>query len=406
VGIGQHQVLQSRQKSIGAKRVRAERGLFCGGVPPLGYDVDQKTGQYIINEHEAAGVRKAFEMYANGRSYTEIIATLTAMGVRGKKGVRLSNNTLFFILHNERYTGKFTWFERENRHMGKWVGKPGREPVVIEGIIPPLVDRGTWSMVQRRLNENKRLGYGRAHDDREYLLSGLIRCGECGDPLFGHTAVTKGRDYKSYICQGKRKEKNCTLKNIRGIELEEAVAKYVRGLVFTPRIVEAMADRCMTLFSEPVDLEPLRSELASVKQKVNNLLQGVENGIALSPAIVERINAGNVRISQIEEQLVEASAAAAIAPTREEIVKILNSDAEAMLDAGRSDRELIIRYVDSVVVFSDRVEVNIFPEFLRGSLAQSTRKSLQLPDESCRLRGSSGRTRTYNPSVNSRMLCH
>ena len=67
----------------------------------------------------------------------------------------------------------------------------------------------------------------------------------------------------------------------------------------------------MTLFSEPVDLEPLRSELASVKQKVNNLLQGVENGIALSPAIVERINAGNVRISQIEEQLVEASAAAA-----------------------------------------------------------------------------------------------
>ena len=40
VGIGQHQVLQSRQKSIAAKKVRAERGLFNGGYAPLGYKIE------------------------------------------------------------------------------------------------------------------------------------------------------------------------------------------------------------------------------------------------------------------------------------------------------------------------------------------------------------------------------
>ena len=99
VGMGQTFVLQSRQKSIDGKRIRAERGLFCGGLPPLGYTICD--GKYEIVPHEAAGVREAFEMYAHGASYNAICDRLREMGIRGHKGQVIGNNTLYFILGNE-----------------------------------------------------------------------------------------------------------------------------------------------------------------------------------------------------------------------------------------------------------------------------------------------------------------
>ena len=46
VGLGQREVLETRQKSIDGVAVKAKQGLFLGGTPPLGYDI--KDGHYII----------------------------------------------------------------------------------------------------------------------------------------------------------------------------------------------------------------------------------------------------------------------------------------------------------------------------------------------------------------------
>ena len=80
VGIGQHQVLTTRQKSIDGKRNRAKEGKFCGGVPPLGYDI--VDGRYVINEREARVIRTIFEMYGSGKSYFEILDYVHTTGIR------------------------------------------------------------------------------------------------------------------------------------------------------------------------------------------------------------------------------------------------------------------------------------------------------------------------------------
>ena len=46
VGLGQREVLETRQKSIDGVAVKAKQGLFLGGTPPLGYDI--KDGHYSI----------------------------------------------------------------------------------------------------------------------------------------------------------------------------------------------------------------------------------------------------------------------------------------------------------------------------------------------------------------------
>lgn len=60
VGLGQHQVLDTRKKSIAGKTARAKKCIFCGGIPPLGYDI--VNGSYVVNEREAKIVRTIYNV--------------------------------------------------------------------------------------------------------------------------------------------------------------------------------------------------------------------------------------------------------------------------------------------------------------------------------------------------------
>ena len=80
---------------------------------PLGYRI--KDGQYLIDQQEAGYVRTIFTMYAAGSSYAEIMAALPT-GLCGKRGKPIGKNSLYEILRNERYTGKYTWYKRKVKY--------------------------------------------------------------------------------------------------------------------------------------------------------------------------------------------------------------------------------------------------------------------------------------------------
>lgn len=99
VGLGQHHVLTSRQKSMDSIATKAKTGQFLGGTPNFGYDI--VGGKYVVNPAESKIVQTIFQMYAAGKSYGEI---LSAIGeVRGKRGKIMGKNSLYYILRNERY---------------------------------------------------------------------------------------------------------------------------------------------------------------------------------------------------------------------------------------------------------------------------------------------------------------
>lgn len=62
-------------------------GTYLGGVPPIGYKVENK--RLVIDERTAPTIRYMFEQYAKGVSKREIIAELNARGIRNKKESRL-----------------------------------------------------------------------------------------------------------------------------------------------------------------------------------------------------------------------------------------------------------------------------------------------------------------------------
>ncbi|MBR5458283.1 MAG: recombinase family protein, partial [Burkholderiaceae bacterium] len=61
-------------------RNKALKSLHCGGTPPLGYDVDSETKEYVLNEKEAEIVKKIFDLYEQNRSYQSIADELNNAG--------------------------------------------------------------------------------------------------------------------------------------------------------------------------------------------------------------------------------------------------------------------------------------------------------------------------------------
>lgn len=121
VGIGQHHVLQTRLKTMNAIAALAEQGRFCGGIPPLGYDIDVEK-KYVVNEREAEAVRDIFRLYAAGKSYSYIVDQMKKNGVVGKRGRPIGVNSLFEILRNERYIGVYSWNKKQMKFFRKWAG--------------------------------------------------------------------------------------------------------------------------------------------------------------------------------------------------------------------------------------------------------------------------------------------
>ena len=396
--LGQHQVLQYRRDSIEGQRTRARKGMFCGGIPPLGYDVKRtviKMGQkefvesyYIINEREAAVVRMIFDMYAMGRSYSEILAEVRKTGVTGKLGQPIENNTLHYILKNERYTGTFVWGEYEMRHMRKWVGRKNDEEDVIriQDAIPQIVSCETWEAVRARMQENRKNKLN--HDvkqDRYYLLSGLIRCGNCSGPLAGVTTTSKGREYKRYICINKRKEKSCKAKDVRADKLEERVLDILRSRVLVPEFLSALADKIVSGAKQTSAREEIRAEMQSIDRKNANLYAAIENGLSTQETI-NRINENARRKKELEDKMARMPSVQDI--DKSAVKAVLMADVSRSLETPQAQKEVIRRYVQAIAIHDEYIDLVVSPDLSRYTA--SNKKVFTNPFELVNTTGSPG----------------
>lgn len=296
VGLGQHAVLDTRKKSIAGVAEKAKQGIFLGGFPPLGYDVE--SGRYRINEAEACMVRKIFEMYAAGAGYGAIIDSLN--GARGKRGQPLGKNSLTSILRNERYIGVYTWNKRRVKLMRKWAGgTPNPSCVRIENLIPPIIDMGTWERVAARLNNNKRNASNKAK--RTYLLSGLIECADCGAAYVGHTSTNKkGFESRYYICGNKYRTRSCKAKNINADEIEVFVVQNLKAYLLETDFSETAKYIADQINKASPDLSKEKSELADVNYKISNGVKAILSGAKI-PELEEELSRLRLRKGELED---------------------------------------------------------------------------------------------------------
>ena len=183
------------EREVSGERIRdkiaasKKKGMWMGGLPSLGYDVQNR--KLVVNEEEAGTVVHIFRRYLELRSVRPLQAELDAVGIRSKRriladgtpfgGQKLSRGALYLMLQNRIYRGEIT-------HKGN--SYPGEHQ--------PIVDEVLWDQVQAILAENRVDRATGADAKQPSLLAGLI-FDESGERLTPSHAVKKGTRYRYYV---------------------------------------------------------------------------------------------------------------------------------------------------------------------------------------------------------------
>lgn len=251
---------QLASKVIGGMIERAKQGKHMGRRP-LGYKVGSEG--FEIAEEEARIVRQIFSMYLDQNLGLRGIADqLNGMGLKSQRGNVWSHVSVREILENEVYTGTFVWSN-----------------IRVEDNHPVIIDRETWEKAQKRRSLKKGLG-GRSQNSI-YLLSGLLRCGVCGDSTLVGRHARKGKyEYRYYVCNNYTSKglQTCPSGYLRADKLEEYVINDIHD--FTKQqpteFRREMIPSDMGLIKEKFDIR--KKELERLKLMVNRAAEAYEQG--------------------------------------------------------------------------------------------------------------------------------
>ncbi len=171
-------------------RFAFEMGRYLRSAP-IGYTNVRRAPQgqpnIIPDETTAPLVAKAFELTATGNDTpSSVLRTMTAMGLRSKKGKQLNLHSFLNMLRNPAYIGMV--------RSKKWRDtRPG--------LHQPIVDVPTFRNVQLILKGKKPVAAPYSMNRPEFPLRRFLRCGECDTPLTGGPAKSEnGTKYGYYWC--------------------------------------------------------------------------------------------------------------------------------------------------------------------------------------------------------------
>src|SRR6476660_7240338 len=166
-----------------------KKGMWMGGVPPLGYRVQDR--KLVIVDSEAEIVRFIFRRYAELGSVRLLKDELEACGIKSKLrtsasgrlrgGKPFSRGALYLMLQNRIYRGEVV--HKEQSHPGEH---------------PPIIDQPLWDAVQAQLSGNAAERNSGARNRQPSLLVGMLFDGD-GNRMTPSHAVKNGARYRYYV---------------------------------------------------------------------------------------------------------------------------------------------------------------------------------------------------------------
>ena len=253
---------------------------WSGGIPPLGYDVNEDK-KLVINEEEAKIVRLIFQMSADGYGYGETIDRLNILGYKTKKGNPFGKNSLYDLIRNERYKGTFIFNKRSkadrNNKRNNHKYKPDDEIIRIENGCPAIVSESLWNRANA-VKKATRCSYTNAKNP--YLLTGLLYCSQCGAKLHGNSRTDKnGNIYHGYRCSGRTNKHNCELKEIGCNHLDSFVIDKFVQFFFDenniPIITEQLNNQLKENASADSEYTEAKNNLKVLEKSRDNLVEAI-----------------------------------------------------------------------------------------------------------------------------------
>jgi len=226
----------TRERTMRGKRQKVKSGKVIGMRAPYGYrhirDAHGKAVTFEFDETTARIVRLIFRWYVDGDEHGKrlsdraIALRLSEMKIQApgelqrgytfrKHSKRLwGHSTIRCILKSEVYAG--TW------RYGALIGHTNKRRPLDETVtanVPAIIDRATWERAQAQRKRNQE--FSPRNKKREYLLSGIIRCGLCDSAYAGdchHENKYYGCTYRTRRIE--KLEGRCAARKVRADAIE------------------------------------------------------------------------------------------------------------------------------------------------------------------------------------------
>lgn len=227
-------------------RQKQKAGLVV--TPPFGYWKDRNTN--IIHQHPEAAetVRLIYDLYLQGVGQKEIARRLNRLGRRTPAQLRAERYGKEFYESRKDRSGQFVWSYvsvknvlTEESYTGVLINhktetRSGKATPVAaeyrerhEDFYPAIVTKEEWQKTQLLLKQKARPSY---ENRAAHRYSGLLTCGDCGQPFVPMIRHWNGSRRVEYVCKGYHNHGKvfCASHRIREEYLDAQVAQYAQTL--------------------------------------------------------------------------------------------------------------------------------------------------------------------------------
>jgi site-specific DNA recombinase len=382
------------ERSLIADRMRRGRqtkmrsGLLLPWTfAPYGYILDPERPRDAtrvgVDLIKAEVVKQIFAWYTDPATPASLYWVAKTLNDRQipppRGGVRWNVATVRGILRSPAYTG--TAYSGRSRPIPARRRKSALQPVGagdsqqttpeeewIAIPVPAIVSQETFDMAQQRLEQNKQWAR-RNNQMQDYLLRGLVSCGQCRLACTGRLA---GAGYAYYICCGRRdalraaKGERCTARYAPAAALDLLVWQDLCRILTNPELVTHELARAQAGEWLPQALQDrqrtLRASLAQLERQQARLLEvylaeviGRDEFERKQHELAQTQNGLTQQLRQLELQAQKQLDVAKLATHIDDFCQRLAPTLDQLSFAQR--RQLVELLIDCVIVDNDKVEI-------------------------------------------------
>lgn len=353
--VAQQESVSISQNMRWSYKKRMESGAFNCCTPAYGFDLI--NGKLVINETEAAVIRRIFDLYLQGIGMQTIANILNNEGVRRQYGrEKWHHTTVNYVLNNERYMGDALLqkqittqtlpFKKQLNH--------GEQPMYyVENSNPAIVSRETYGAVQALIKSRQP---SCKREAKNYPLTRTLLCPDCGHTF--RRQVVNGTAY--WLCAAKATNKtDCAWRRVKEDEVYAA---------FNLMIRKVQANREYLLETLIRQLEELQYRTTGSQQRIKEIDREIAD-LTAQNLVLSRLHGkgvlnatdytaqSDVLENKITELRIERRAKITDSDENEMLdeLKMLNDILKGVEIAIGFDAELFEQTVDSITVESSEL---------------------------------------------------
>lgn len=276
-------------QTMEGRKQKAREGKWNGGFAPYGYEL--VNGELKIAEDEADIIRIIYDKFIHTTMGANAVAKyLNRQGYIKKKRQNgtLDSFTAHFVklvLDNPVYCGKIAFGRRKTEKIQGsrnqyHVVKQDEYPVY-DGIHEAIISEEDWLLAQEKRKKTGVKSDKIYSVEHQHLLSGILKCPECGAGLYGSVNRKRKkdgsfyRDYWYYACKHRLEYDGhkCTYKKqIHQEKVNDAVIEVIRHIVKNSKFDTAIKEK----LDASVDLSKYENEESTLKAQIRQLIGAKE----------------------------------------------------------------------------------------------------------------------------------